>query len=106
MYSLESPHRGDSNEYPQYNIIVKKLEKMFQNYRHFASLSGVMINLQWLELPISRTNFHGPKDVRALRFDYMLVTTVGAEGEDWDPVKLGKLIKPVHSLWYFLLNIL
>ena len=24
-----------------------------------------MINPQWLELPISRTNFHGPKDVRA-----------------------------------------
>ena len=23
-----------------------------------------MINLQWLELPMSRTNFHGPKDVR------------------------------------------
>ena len=25
-----------------------------------------MINPQWLELPMSRTNFHGPKDVRAL----------------------------------------
>ena len=25
-----------------------------------------MINLQCLELPISRTNFHGPKDVRAI----------------------------------------
>ena len=24
-----------------------------------------MINPQWLELPMSRTNFHGPKDVRA-----------------------------------------
>ena len=24
-----------------------------------------MINLQWLELPVSWTNFHGPKDVRA-----------------------------------------
>ena len=23
-----------------------------------------MINLHWLELPMSRTNFHGPKDVR------------------------------------------
>ena len=23
-----------------------------------------MINPQWLELPISRTKFHGPKDVR------------------------------------------
>ena len=25
-----------------------------------------MINPQWLELPMSRTNFHGPKDVRAI----------------------------------------
>ena len=26
-----------------------------------------MINPQWLELPISRTNFHGPKAVRAIK---------------------------------------
>ena len=25
-----------------------------------------MINLHWLELPMSRTNFHGPKEVRAI----------------------------------------
>ena len=25
-----------------------------------------MINTQWLELPMSRTNFQGPKDVRAI----------------------------------------
>ena len=25
-----------------------------------------MINPQWLEQPISRTNYHGPKDVRAI----------------------------------------
>ena len=25
-----------------------------------------MINPQWLELPMPRTNFHGPKDVRAI----------------------------------------
>ena len=25
-----------------------------------------MINPRWLELPLSRTNFHGPKDVRAI----------------------------------------
>ena len=25
-----------------------------------------MINPQWLEPPMSRTNFHGPKDVRAI----------------------------------------
>ena len=29
-------------------------------------LSVVMINPQWLELPMSRTNLHGPKDVRVI----------------------------------------
>ena len=31
----------------------------------FASWTGAMINPRWLELPVSRTNFHGPKDVPA-----------------------------------------
>ena len=34
-----------------------------------SQLLGVplpMINLQWLELPMSRINFHSPKDVRAI----------------------------------------
>ena len=53
------------------------------NYRPFkdggsgigCSLCGLMavrrpgVNPQCLELPISRINFHGPKDVRGLRFD-------------------------------------
>ena len=34
-----------------------------------------MINPQWLELPMSRTNFHGPKDVRAI--EVRLFTTAG-----------------------------
>ena len=33
----------------------------------FASRPGARINPQWLELPISRTNFQGPKDVRAIK---------------------------------------
>ena len=31
----------------------------------FAFRPGAMINLQWLELPMARTLFHGPKGVRA-----------------------------------------
>ena len=31
----------------------------------FASRQGAMINLQWLELPMARTIFYGPKGVRA-----------------------------------------
>ena len=32
----------------------------------FASRTGTMINLHWLELPMARTIFHGPKGVRAI----------------------------------------
>ena len=34
VYSLESPHRGDSNEYTQHTIIVLKIEKISLNYRY------------------------------------------------------------------------
>ena len=32
----------------------------------FASRPGAMINIHWLELPMARTIFHGPKGVRAI----------------------------------------
>ena len=32
----------------------------------FASRPGAMSNLHWLELPMARTIFHGPKGVRAI----------------------------------------
>ena len=66
VYSLESPHRGDSNEYTQHTIIAQKIEKSFPKLLPFASWPGTMINVQWLELPISRTNVHGPQDVGAI----------------------------------------
>ena len=40
--------------------------KDFPKLSLFASWPGAMINPQWLELLISRTNFHGPIDVRAI----------------------------------------
>ena len=38
----------------------------FQRNPYYASLPGVFINPHWLKLPLSRTNFHGPKGVRAI----------------------------------------
>ena len=46
--------------------------KDFPKLSSFASWPGVMINLQWLELPLSRTNFYGSKDVRAIEVDWSL----------------------------------
>ena len=40
--------------------------KHFHKLSPFASWPGAIIKSHWLELPISRTNFHGPKDVRAI----------------------------------------
>ena len=59
-YSLESPRWGDSNENTQHTFMFKKIEKL--------SLLG---RLTWRYnqpsfAPLSRTNFHGPKGVRAI----------------------------------------
>ena len=35
-------------------------------YAFLPSCPGALINPHWLELPLSRTNFHGPKGVRAI----------------------------------------
>ena len=37
VFSLESPHRGDSNEYTQHTIILLKIEKISLNYRYLFS---------------------------------------------------------------------
>ena len=34
VYSLESPHRGDSNEYTQRTIIAYKIKNISINYRY------------------------------------------------------------------------
>ena len=41
MFSLESPHRGDSNEYTQYNIFNIKM-KIDLNYLNLQ-LGGVIL---------------------------------------------------------------
>ena len=65
MYSLESSHRGDSNECTHHTVVVKEIKKI-RKLSLFASGPGTMINPQWLELLMSRTIFYGPKDVRAI----------------------------------------
>ena len=75
VYSLESPHRGDSNEYTPYNYCVEN-RKDFPKLSLFASWPGAMINLHWLELPMARTLFHGPKGVRAIEVRLYIVFTL------------------------------
>ena len=46
-----------------------KIPSCYRNskrYPYYASCPGAIINPHWLELPLSRTNFHGPKVVRTI----------------------------------------
>ena len=44
----------------------KKKKKKHPKLSPFASWLGTITNPQWLEPPMSRTIFYGPKDVRAI----------------------------------------
>ena len=59
-----------------YNHCVENNKKKYPKLSLFASWTGAMINPQWLELPMSRTNFHGPKDVRAIEVRLYFVTNI------------------------------
>ena len=62
VYSLQSPQWGDSNEKKQHTFTFKNIK----NNPFLASWPGAKINPHWLELPLSRTNFHGSKGVPAI----------------------------------------
>ena len=47
--------------------LVTILMSILKIYNFVKKIKNTFLNrLQWLELPISRTNFNGPKDVRAI----------------------------------------
>ena len=51
-------------------------------YPRLLSNLAHMVNSQWLELPMSRTNSHGPNDVRAIEVrlyftDHLLFSEMG-----------------------------
>ena len=50
---------------PLFTIVYLEDRKDILKSSPFLSWPGAMINPQWLELLMSRTNFHGPKDVWA-----------------------------------------
>ena len=68
VYSLESPHRGDSNEYTQYTIFVEKIKKSL-NYCHLPPdlLSWLTINDS--NYPYLEQMSMVPKMFEPLRFD-------------------------------------
>ena len=69
MYSLESPHRGDSNEYTQHTIILLKIENIFINYRHLLPDQAPWLNLTGSNYPYLEQNSMVPKMFEPLKFD-------------------------------------
>ena len=49
-------HQGDSNDYIQHTVTFIEDRTYIPKSSPFASWLGAMINPQWLELPMSRTN--------------------------------------------------
>ena len=53
--------------------VLYRRSKNIPKLSPFTFWPGAMVKCQWLEIPVSRTNFHGPKDVRAIEVRlYML----------------------------------
>ena len=104
MYTLESPHWGNSNEYTQHTITVENW-KDFTKLSLFASWNGAMINPQWLELPMSRTNFHGPKDVRAIEVQLYMQMSLLDNILTWNAVQTFSIHYKISKFTHASLNI-
>ena len=57
-------------------LLCRKSKKKIPKLSPFASWLGIIINPQWLEPPMSRTIFYGPKDVRAIEVRLYLKETM------------------------------
>ena len=74
LLSLFSLSLGDDTKWPTRVDGSLNLNTMNQSISPFASKPDGMINPQWLKLPMSRTNFYGPKDVPAIEVHCTLVS--------------------------------
>ena len=69
MYSLESPHRDDSNEYTQHTIILWKMEKTFLDYFHLPSDLALCLTPSGSNYPCLEQISMVPKMFEPLKFD-------------------------------------
>ena len=53
-------------------LLWRKENKKIPKLSLFAFWPGTIINAQWLEQPMSRIIFYGPRDDRAIEFDCIL----------------------------------
>ena len=62
-----------------------------------------MIKPQWLELTISRTNFHGSKDVRAIEVQQYCLNSDSVQNYKYSRLSLSRI--PRDSLKYFEISV-
>ena len=72
VYTLESPHRGDSNEYTQHTIIVLKIEIISLNYRYLLPNLVPWLTLSGSNYPCLERISMVPKTFEPFRFDCTL----------------------------------
>ena len=72
VYSLESPHRGDSNEYIQHTIIVYKIEKISLNRRYLLPELVPWLTLSGSNYPCLERISMVPKMFEPLSFDCIM----------------------------------
>ena len=68
LYSLESPHRGDSNEYTQHTIIVKEIKKSL-NYCYLLPDLALYLTLSGSNYPRLEQFSMVPTMFEPLKFD-------------------------------------
>ena len=70
LFSLGSPHRGDSNEYNQRNIILLKIETTCWNYAHLSPDLAL-----WLTLSGSNYPWQGHISMFLKKFNWICIQT-------------------------------
>ena len=88
-----------------YHFCIEDL-KYFRKLSPLAPWPGAMINPQRFELPMSRTNLHGPKDVRAVEvWLYIPICSAvfnDSEGEGQTPCSLTRAFAVYICLGWFI----
>ena len=76
VYSLESPHWGNSNEYTQHTIILLKIENISINYSHLLPDLAPWLNLTGLNYLSLEQISVVPKMFEPLKFDCIWATSL------------------------------
>ena len=76
VYSLESPHRGDSNEYTQHTTIVKEIKKKSLNYRYLLPDLAPWLTHSGSNYPCLEQFSMVPKMFEPLKFDCTMLIKI------------------------------